>query len=243
MALRLTPQQLTALTERHRLRFYPRLRTNTALEGENARFEPLTQHSPNGFMPLGAYSYIRDFTPGITQIGRYCSIAPGLHTMGDSHPADWASTNPIFYQHRRFRMFTGAPQVDFDMPRFAAAPEPITIGHDVWIGENVSLKGGITIGNGAVLAYGAVVVSDVPPYAIVGGVPAKLIRYRFPEEIIAAMGEIGWYNHRVENVGPLPVDDPEAFIREFLRRSGDWEPLSLPRQTIGQYLSELDNIE
>ena len=72
--------------------------------------------------------------------------------------------------------------------------EEVSIGHDVFIGENVTILSGVSIGNGAVVAAGAVVVTDVPPFAIVGGVPAKIICYRFTDEQIVALQKIQWWN-------------------------------------------------
>ena len=68
-----------------------------------------------------------------------------------------------------------------------------TIGHDVWIGANVSIKAGVTVGNGAVIGMGSVVTKDVPPYAIVAGVPAKVIRYRFDDDTIARLQAARWW--------------------------------------------------
>ena len=97
------------------------------------------------------------------------------------------------------------------------------IGNDVWIGSHVLIKGGVHIGNGACVAAGAVVVKDVPPYAIVGGVPAKVIRYRFSPEVIGKLLELEWWNFdesKLKNSiaifqkDNLCVDDLEKFIEQ-----------------------------
>src|SRR5699024_8636000 len=69
-----------------------------------------------------------------------------------------------------------------------------TIGNDVWIGHGAIIQAGITVGDGAVIASNAVVTKDIPPYAIVGGIPAKIIKYRFSDEMIAAMSQIAWWD-------------------------------------------------
>ena len=74
------------------------------------------------------------------------------------------------------------------------AENTVYVGNDVWIGSHVLINGGVTIGNGAVIGAGAVVVKNVPPYAVMGGVPAKVIRYRFSEDMIAKLEEIHWWN-------------------------------------------------
>ena len=73
-------------------------------------------------------------------------------------------------------------------------PNPVNIGHDVWVGSNSTVLGGVTIGNGAVVGAGAVVTKDVPPYAVVVGVPAKIIKYRFDDEKIASLEQMQWWN-------------------------------------------------
>ncbi|TIP49654.1 MAG: CatB-related O-acetyltransferase [Mesorhizobium sp.] len=125
-------------------------------------------------------------------IGAYCSIAAGvLFIAAGEHPMSLVSTYP----------FAGA---DRDLTK-----GPITVGNDVWIGSRAIVLSGVTIGHGAVVGAGSVVTKDVPPYGIVAGNPAKLIRYRFEPETIAALLGIRWWD--------WPDSQIEAAMPEFHR--------------------------
>ena len=135
------------------------------------------------------YSYIgRNATINKTSIGSFCSIGNNFTSGLGIHPTNGISTSPMFYSTLK-QNGTTLSKID-KIKEF----EEISIGHDVFIGENVTILSGVSIGNGAVIAAGAVVVTDVPPYAIVGGVPAKIIRYRFTDEQIIALQKIQWWN-------------------------------------------------
>ncbi len=120
-------------------------------------------------------------------IGRFCSIGSEVLIGLSMHPTDCVSTYPGFYS-------ATAPNGNFCVNPQIAEYRPVVIGHDVWIGQNAIVMGGVTIGDGAIVAAGAVVTKDVPPYAIVGGVPARLIRMRFADDIISQLCALQWWN-------------------------------------------------
>lgn len=132
-----------------------------------------------------------------TEIGKYCSIAPNVRVVIGTHPShSFVSTCPVFYSTRPGRGFSYVENTSFEEFNFIDKKKKISvkIGNDVWIGSNAIILQGITIGDGAIIAAGAVVTKDVKPYSIVGGVPAKEIRKRFTDDQIAKLLDIKWWN-------------------------------------------------
>lgn len=140
---------------------------------------------------VGTYSYGPILTPGVlptgSRVGNYCSVGSGLIVRRRDHPVDAPVMHPFFYNSA-----LGFLEKD-SIP--SNEDNPLTIGHDVWIGDRVTILSSCqTIGNGAVLAAGAVVTKDVPPYSIVGGVPAKQIKSRFSSEEIRRLEDSKWWD-------------------------------------------------
>jgi acetyltransferase-like isoleucine patch superfamily enzyme len=142
-------------------------------------------------------------------VGAFCSIASKVTVGGSRHPMEYVSTSPVFLSHR-----------DSVKTKFSRHPyvwrAQTTIGNDVWIGENVQIKGGVSIGHGAVIGMGSVITRDIAPYEIVGGNPARLIRMRFPPEIVKALLKMAWWNlsdEELRRIAPL-FPDPEKMLRQ-----------------------------
>ncbi|MBC1937548.1 antibiotic acetyltransferase [Listeria grandensis] len=129
---------------------------------------------------MGDYSYVnRGTIIASGKIGKYCSIAAHCQIGLDEHPSHFFSTSPFTYDQQAWDTFQNPPIID----------------HDVWIGVNVIVMQGVHIGTGAILAAGAVVTKDVPPYMIVGGVPAKIIKPRFETEVIDKLLREAWWDN------------------------------------------------
>ncbi|RMF50089.1 MAG: antibiotic acetyltransferase [Anaerolineae bacterium] len=184
------------------------------------RHRPRLTRTHPGFraFDIGEYTYgipkVYSWGEGATlRIGKFCSIAPGVVILlGGEHRVDWVTTYPFNVLFPEARQFTGHPKTKGD----------VVIGHDVWIGRDSLILSGVTVGNGAVIAARSVVTSNVPPYAIAGGNPARILRSRFTTEQIAALEKTGWWNwpreRIVEALPYLLSDDIETFLA-FARQS------------------------
>ena len=127
-----------------------------------------------------------------------------------NHPLEWISTSPAFY-YGKDSIPKNLAKLSYD-----ASPAKTRIGNDVWIGRDVLVRGGVVIGNGACVGMGAVVTKDVPPYAIVCGNPARVIRYRFSDDVIHRLEKICWWNYSLKKIDGLAnfADNVEEFIKK-----------------------------
>jgi phosphonate metabolism protein (transferase hexapeptide repeat family) len=165
---------------------------------------------------LGDYSYMeRDSEAIYTDVGKFCAIAAHCRINALNHPMGRISQHKITYRPNEY-----FPHAKLDKAfREERRSQRVEIGHDVWIGHGAIILPGLKIGHGAVIAAGAVVTKNVPPHAIVAGVPARFLRWRFPPEISARIIALSWWDWEHAKLATA-VDDmrkltPEAFLKKY----------------------------
>jgi acetyltransferase-like isoleucine patch superfamily enzyme len=186
-----------------------------------AQIEPYVHIFRGETLPasMGAFSYSHSALVTHAFIGRYCSFGAELSWMGGEHPARWATTSPIAYDPtplqgvKAFFDDVGAEYARRDWSE--PPPWRVEIGHDVWIGDGVMLAPHVKIGHGAVIGARSLVREDVPPYAIVVGSPARILRYRFPEPLIERLLALQWWRWTPDVLQKAAIDQPERFVDEL----------------------------
>ena len=165
-------------------------------------------------------SPVRIFHPK-TVIGKYCSISWDVNIGTTHHPTNWLSTH-IFQYSKRPDLYN--IELDDDHILKYEYFSPVIIGNDVWVGCDVTIMDGIQIGDGAIIGAGSIVTKDVPPYAIVAGIPAKILRYRFDNEIIKELLELKWWDLDENIIKILPFDNVSLCIQKIKEIQNDNSP-------------------
>jgi phosphonate metabolism protein (transferase hexapeptide repeat family) len=166
---------------------------------------------------MGDYSYVvNDSSIIYATIGRFCSIAAQTRINPGNHPLGRAALHHFTYRAAKYELGEDEPAF-FDWRRASH----VTLGHDVWVGHGATILPGVTIGTGAAIGAGAVVSKDVPDFAVVAGVPAKVIRFRFTAEVQAALLRIAWWSwpHEVlaERLADFRALGADAFCEKYDR--------------------------
>lgn len=190
-------------------------------------FSPNAWTSDGGLCVMGACSYSHSPLPEGMCIGRYCSIGRDLRFLDFYHPTEWISSSVAFFRPKDVTQLSTLHKLieyeinvhdftierrDFDSKKGLSYPQ---VGHDVWIGERVTLALGIRIGTGAVIAAGSIVTRDVPPYAVVAGVPATVKKLRFKETLVERLLLSRWWRYSFVDLNKLDVLHPERFLDQL----------------------------
>lgn len=153
-------------------------------------------------LSIGAMTYVRSKSEllNVSLIGRFCSIGNAV-VIGQEragHPLNWVSSHPFQY--------TGTTL------QYSASGQPVEIGHDVWIGREALIMEGVKVSTGSVIAARSLVTEDVPPYAIVAGTPARVVRFRHAPELIVRLLDCAWWELPIDVLQRLPLDEPVHFL-------------------------------
>lgn len=191
--------------------------SNCEFEGGNSVGEfTILNHCIFGFGSYISQKSLLEYT----SVGRYCAIGPYVHIVHGRHPSrKFVSIHPSFYSSAGQAGFTYVDETRFQEFSYADPDKKmlVAIGNDVWIGDGVSIMEGVHVADGTIIGAGAVVVKDTEPYSIVGGNPARLIRYRFDQEDIDFLLDLRWWNYDREWIQKYAeyFDDIEKFKEQI----------------------------
>lgn len=203
----------------------------------------------SGICTIGTQSYSHSPLPSEMKVGRHCSIGEGLKILDSQHPIDrlssahftWRTQSPLVEA-----AFYDAGKKSSSKPAYnlvgGGKPYP-ELKNDVWIGQNATLSMGITIGNGAIVAANSMVTKSVPDYAIVGGNPAKLIRYRFEDATIERLLTSSWWDYSITDLNEFDTTSVETFLEQWEDNSEVLEPYSPELLVLPDDLIKLDEQE
>lgn len=226
--------QVSNIDDVHFLLQYPKLITEGICEFRSGSY---------GIDHIGAFTYLGGKNTSIrnvASIGRFCSIASNIVIGETEHPTDYISTSQIF--HNKNFMWKNLPYLDdfyqrnietfeksvFHWRNNEKSTKKTVIGHDVWIGEGAFISSGISIGHGAIIAAKSVVTRDVPSYAVVGGVPAKIIKYRFSDNIIQKLLDLRWWAYGLDALECVDFANIECAVEKIEQNIVDGAAIFFP---------------
>lgn len=196
---------------------------------------------------LGAFSYAVSGFFSCVSIGRYTSIGESVQVGRASHPTHWASTSPFFYV--RGNLFSVGKDFGSSEDYLAYSPsivpqapatafKPVKIGNDVYIGHGAFIMPGVTIGNGAIVAAMAVVTKDVPPYAIVAGNPATIVRFRLDPAIFSQLQQLEWWRFAPWQLAHIDFSNPSKTVDQVREVVASESPYLPPLVFVSRLLNK-----
>jgi len=187
---------------------------------------------------IGAYTFFRGGdAQALKAIGRFCSVAPGVAIGPVEHDIRLLTTSTFlnnatgwedaegyldYWEKNKIERANILQQIRSST---FVNQRSVTIGNDVWIGQNVIIRRGVTIGDGAVIGANSVVISDVKPYEVVAGAPAKHLKYRFPLHLVVMLQRLSWWELSLKSLDGVTWSDPEKACEQLtlIRESGNYE--------------------
>ena len=196
------------------LRLTRHLAAGSRIEGPTSIISTV---APGAFLDVGAFCNLSGGTINNVRFGRYCSVASGVVVGPHEHPTDWLTTSRVAYypEVNGWDALVAGPNLSKVQALHRPFPEscPTTeIGPDVWIGQGAFIKSGVTIGAGAIIGARATVLRDVPPYGIVVGTPARVLRLRFPEATVERLLALQWWRYSLYDLFEAPMDSIDAAL-------------------------------
>lgn len=200
-----------------------RLAAGSRIEGPTAIQSVV---APGAMIDIGAFCNLSGGQINNLRAGRYCSVADGVSIGTHEHPTDWLTTSrtayyPQVHQWHHLMMGDAASSIGGRIKPLGESCPITTLGPDVWIGQGAFLKSGITVGTGAIVGARATVLRDVPPYAIVVGTPARVVRLRFPEAVVERLLSTAWWQYSIYDLFDAPMNDPVQALDTIERKRAD----------------------